>query len=109
GPALQLLGLGLNDSYDIPGGIMATPEPQVASDGGPPRKRLNWPMSKTVGGVTEIAVLTPVKTGVAPSERRTYEERLIAVIDNLEDRHRRGLPTELNKIPAIHFGRMILI
>jgi hypothetical protein len=62
-----------------------------------------------VGGVTEIAVLAPVKWGVVPSERRTYEERLIAVIDNLEDRHRRGLPTELSQIPAIHFGRLILI
>jgi hypothetical protein len=88
---------------------MTAPEPQAASDGSLLRQRLNWATSKTVGGVTEIAVLAPVKTGVAPLERRTYEERLLAVIDNLEDRHRRGLPTELTKIPAIHFGRMIVI
>src|SRR5262245_51831773 len=87
---------------------MAAAEPQVLSDDSL-RKRLNWATSKTVGGITEIAVLVPVKTGVVPLERRTYEERLLAVIDNLEDRHRRGLPTELTKIPAIHFGRLILI
>ncbi|MBR1122724.1 hypothetical protein JQ628_14445 [Bradyrhizobium lablabi] len=73
------------------------------------RKQLNWAMSKTVGGITEIAVLAPVKKGTVPTERRTYEERLVAVIDNLADRHRRGLPTELSRIPAIHFGRLILI
>lgn len=73
------------------------------------RKRLNWATSKSAGGVTEIAVLTPVKKGVVPLERRTYEERLLAVIDNLADRHRRGLPTELTRIPVIHFGRLIVI
>jgi hypothetical protein len=73
------------------------------------RKQLNWVTSKTVGGITEIAVLAPVKKGVVPLERRTYEERLLSVIDNIEDRHRRGLPTELTQIPVIHFGRLILI
>jgi hypothetical protein len=88
--------------------MMDTPEPpQTAS--GTIRKQLNWATSKTVGGVTEIAVLTPVKKGVVPSERRTHEERLLAVIDNLASRHRLGLPTELNRIPAIHFGRLIVI
>lgn len=83
--------------------------PQAAIATGTPRKQLGWALSKTVGGVTEIAVLAPVKKGTVPNERRTYEERLIGVIDNLADRHRRGLPTELSKIPAIHFGRLILI
>jgi hypothetical protein len=82
--------------------------PQAAAPGAL-RKQLNWAMSKTVGGVTEIAVLAPVKKGTVPMERRTYEERLVGVIDNLADRHRRGLPTELTRIPAIHFGRLILI
>jgi hypothetical protein len=85
------------------------PPPQPASDDGTPRKQLNCAMSKTVGGVTEIAVLSPVRKGVVPLERRTYEERLVAVIENLADRHRRGLPTELTRISAIHFGRLIVI
>lgn len=89
---------------------MGTPEPRpTASADETPRKQLNWAISKTAGGVTEIAVLSPVKKGVVPMERRTYEERLVAVIDNLADRHRRGLPTELTRIPVIHFGRMIVI
>jgi hypothetical protein len=82
--------------------------PQAAAPGAL-RKQLNWAMSKTVGGVTEIAVLAPVKKGSVSKERRTYEERLVGVIDNLADRHRRGLPTELTRIPSIHFGRLILI
>lgn len=87
-----------------------TGDPQTTS--GPsaaPRKKLSWAISKSIGGITEIAVLVPVKKGSVPNERRTYEERLRAVIDNLADRHRQGLPTELNRIPAIHFGRMIII
>jgi len=89
---------------------MGTPEPRpTASADETLRKQLNWAISKTVGGVTEIAVLSPVKKGVVPMERRTYEERLLAVIENLGDRHRRGLPTELTRIPVIHFGRLIVI
>jgi hypothetical protein len=89
---------------------MGTPEPRpTASADETLRKQLNWATSKTVGGVTEIAVLSPVKKGVVPMERRTYEERLVAVIDNLADRHRRGLPTELTRISEIHFGRLIVI
>jgi hypothetical protein len=88
---------------------MPTPEPQTSSHDAAPREQLRWVLAKTAGSVTEIAVLAPVKKGTVPMERRTYEERLLAAIENLEDRHRRGLPTELSRIPAIHFGRLILI
>src|SRR5216684_4612969 len=74
-----------------------------------PRIELNWAASKTIGGISEIAVLSPIKRGCVPGERRTYEERLAFAIDNLADRHRQGLPTELGRIPSIHFGRMIII
>jgi len=74
-----------------------------------PRIELNWAASKTTGGISEIAVLSPIKRGCVPGERRTYEERLAFTIDNLADRHRQGLPTELGRLPAIHFGRMIII
>jgi hypothetical protein len=77
--------------------------------GGEPRKILDWAESKSIGGISEIAVLAPIKRGCAPGERRTYEERLAAAIQNLSDRHLQGLPTELGRIPAIHFGRMIII
>lgn len=80
-----------------------------SSSGAMPRKMLNWAESKSIGGISEIAVLSPIRRGCAPGERRTYEERLAAAMQNLADRHRQGYPTELNRIPAIHFGRMIII
>lgn len=73
------------------------------------RTELNWAASKSIGGISEIAVLSPIRRGCVPGERRTYEERLAFAIDNLADRHRQGLPTELGRIPGIHFGRMIII
>jgi len=73
------------------------------------RSKLSWATSKTIGGVSEIAVLAPIKTGCFPGEQRSYEERLAEAIQNLADRHQLGLPTELGKISSIHFGRMIII
>ena len=76
---------------------------------GASRGRLSWATSKTIGGISEIAVLAPIKTGCYPGEQRTYEERLAEAIQNLAERHQQGLPTELGKISSIHFGRMIII
>ena len=73
------------------------------------RKPLSWADSKTIGQVSDIAVLAPIKQGRIPGERRTYEERLRFIIGNLDDRARRGIPTELDKVLTIHFGRMIII
>jgi hypothetical protein len=66
-------------------------------------------MSKRVGEVTEIAVLAPIKKGRIPGQRRTYEARLRFVISTLQSRVQLQLPTELDKVPTIHFGRMIII
>lgn len=74
-----------------------------------PRETLAWANSKTVGQVSEIAVLAPVRVGAPPGERRTYEERLKGAIDNIAERHLKGLPTELSRVPSIHFGRVMLI
>jgi hypothetical protein len=74
-----------------------------------PGKSLNWATSKTIGGVSEIAVLAPVRKGCPPQENRTYEQRLREVIDNIMQRHQKGFPTELSRVPSIHFGRLILI
>jgi hypothetical protein len=74
-----------------------------------PRIELNWADSKTIGGISEIAVLAPIRLGCPPGERRTHEECTASAIQNLADRHQQGLPTELGRVPAIHFGRMIII
>jgi hypothetical protein len=73
------------------------------------RVLLNWAMSKAVGEVTEIAVLAPIKKGRVPGERRTYEGRLRFVVSTLQSRIQLGLPTQLDRVPTIHFGRMIII
>jgi hypothetical protein len=70
---------------------------------------LNWVKSKSIGQVSEIAVLAPIKLGRVPGERRTYEERLRAAIDNLTARVQQGIPIELDRIRTIHFGRMIIL
>ena len=70
---------------------------------------LDWATSKTVGGVTEIAVLAPIKKGRVPGERMTYEERLRVVIGTIQERVEAGIPTELDTVPTIHFGRMIVV
>jgi hypothetical protein len=73
------------------------------------RSLLNWPAAQTDGQVSEIAVLSPLKTGTVPGERRTFEERAMAMIANLSSRVQQGLPNELNFVPSIHFGRIMLI
>ena len=75
----------------------------------PPPMPLNWVKSKSIGQVSEIAVLSPIKLGRVPGERRTYEERLRAAIDNLTARVQQGIPIELDRIRTIHFGRMIIV
>jgi hypothetical protein len=75
----------------------------------PDRKRMNWAGSRTVGQVSEIAVLAPIRRGCPPGERQTYEQRLRGALDNLNARHRQGIPTELNRVPEIHFGRIMII
>jgi hypothetical protein len=70
---------------------------------------LQWANCKTVGQVSEIAVLAPIMQGRIPGERRTYEQRLRAAIDNLQNRVQKGIPNDLDKIRSIHFGRMIII
>ncbi|MCW5736918.1 MAG: hypothetical protein KIS73_22520 [Enhydrobacter sp.] len=70
---------------------------------------LNWAGSKTVGLISEIAVLAPIRQGPIAGERRTYEQRLREAIDNLQKRVQKGTPNELDKVRSIHFGRMIII
>ena len=70
---------------------------------------LNWMKSKSVGGVTEIGVMSPIRPGRIPGERRTYEERLRMAMRSVQRRADAGTPTELNRILTIHFGRMLIV
>lgn len=70
---------------------------------------LNLSRSRWAGGISELAVMTPVIPGRIPGERRTYEERLRTVLSSLADRGDAGLPTPLSKIPTFHFARVFII
>lgn len=70
---------------------------------------LNHARSRWAGGISELAVMTPIIPGRVPGERRTYEERLRAVLASLADRGEAGLPTPLSKIPTFHFARVLII
>jgi hypothetical protein len=87
---------------------MAIPS-QAARPAAASPPRLKWATSQQVGGVSEIAVLAPIRKGIVPGERRTFEDRLRAAIANLAKRHQQGIPTELDRVSSIHFGRMIII
>ncbi len=68
-----------------------------------------WTTSRTVGNKTEIAILSPIKLGRVPNERRTFEERVRFKIAALMRSSQQGRPTELSRITTIHFARMIVI
>lgn len=73
------------------------------------RELFQWATSACIGGVSEIAVLAPIRRGCPPGDRRTYEQVARAAIGNLAARHAQGLPTELSKLSTIHFGRIIVL
>jgi hypothetical protein len=72
-------------------------------------KPLQWANSKTVGQVSEVAVLAPIKKGRVPGGRQTYEERLRERVKTIETRVEQGIPTELDSVATIHFGRIMVI
>ncbi|MFZ1814220.1 MAG: hypothetical protein WBO55_05840 [Rhizobiaceae bacterium] len=72
-------------------------------------QRMNWARSRATGRVSEIAVMSPIRQGRVPGERRTYEERLRSVIEVVQNLVDNGMPHELLRLPTIHFGRLIVI
>ena len=54
-------------------------------------------------------MLAPIKKGRVPGERSTYEERVRTLIATIQERVDRGIPTELDQVPTIHFGEIIVI
>src|SRR6516162_7280096 len=77
-----------------------------------------YPISKRVGVVTEVTLITPIKVGrverpikVGRFEReyRTYRQRLQSVLDDVQRREDQGLPTPVSLIRQIHFARWVII
>jgi len=70
---------------------------------------LGWAKSQMVGGVSEIALFTPIIDGRVPGERRMYEERLRFVLTSLGDRAQQRKLTPLSEITTFHFARVLII
>jgi hypothetical protein len=65
--------------------------------------------SRSVGLLSQVAVLSPIRKGRVPGERRTYEERVRTLIATIENRVQQGIPHELDAVTTIHFGEIIVI
>lgn len=68
-----------------------------------------WARSLFVNGVSEFLLLSPIRLGRIPGERRTYLQRVEDVFATLSSRAEAGLPTPLTTVPTIHFARWALI
>lgn len=69
----------------------------------------HWVDSKSVGGVSEVTLLTPIKQGTVPGETRTYEQRLGDELTSVQRRIELGRPTPIGRIPSIHFARWLIV
>lgn len=65
----------------------------------------NWVDSKTVGGVTELTLLTPIKRGLIPGETRTYEQRLAEHLTSVQRRIEENMANPIGRLAMIHFAR----
>ena len=70
---------------------------------------MEWARSKTLGGVTEVTLFTPIRQGLIAGEGRTYEQRLAAALDSVEQRVEAGFPTPIGLMPTIHFARWLIL
>ena len=70
---------------------------------------VDWVTSKSVGGVSEVTLLTPIKKGLIPGELRTYVERLDAELQLVQQRIDQGIPTPVGHLPTIHFARWLIL
>jgi hypothetical protein len=69
----------------------------------------NWVDSKTIGGVSELVLFTPIRQGTIPGEQRCYEQRLTDELRDLSVRVKAGRPNPIMRIPTIHFARWLII
>ena len=70
---------------------------------------MEWARSKTVGRMTEVTLFTPIRPGLVPGEGRTYEQRLAAALDSVQQRVAAGVPTPIGVMPTIHFARWLIL
>jgi hypothetical protein len=65
----------------------------------------HWVDSKTIGGVSELTLLTPIKRGLISGETRTYEQRLTEHLSTVQRRIEDNIPNPIGRATTIHFAR----
>jgi hypothetical protein len=70
---------------------------------------LKWVTSKSVGGVGEVTLFTPIKKGLVPGQLLTYEQRLYVELQRVQQRVDQGIPTPVGHLPTIHFARWLIL
>jgi hypothetical protein len=68
-----------------------------------------WARSLFANGASEFLLLSPIRLGRIPGERRTYLQRVKDTLALISGRLDAGFPTPLTTIPTIHFARWALI
>jgi hypothetical protein len=74
-----------------------------------PRSSLEWAESKNFGVVNELSLMTPIKPGRIPGEKRTYEERLRDYLASLHQREASEIPAFVRPVTEIHYARWIIL
>lgn len=77
--------------------------------GGRVRSSLEWAESKNFGVVNELTLMTPIKPGRIPGEKRTYEERLRDYLTSVHQREASGIPAFIRPVTEIHFARWVIL
>ena len=70
---------------------------------------MEWARSTTLGGATEVTLLTPIMPGLVPGEKRTYEQRLASALESVQRRVLQRIPTPIGAMPTIHFARWLIL
>ena len=68
-----------------------------------------WVDSKSVDGVSEVTLFTPIIPGFTPGEARTYEERRRSVLASVQRCAVDGTPTPIGLMPTIHYARWMVL
>ena len=64
--------------------------------------------SRYLGGVNELTIITDIRQGRVPGTSLTYLQQIQAVLDSINNREIRGIPTPIRLISTIHFARWII-
>lgn len=64
--------------------------------------------SRYLGGVNEITIITTIKQGRTPEGVMTFKQRLQSVLDSVQNRELKGIPTPIRLVQTIHFARWVI-